>query len=101
MSTGDNKRRKLIDVHYKHIIGSDPSRIAGADAEQAQSFQIATAVKQWFDSGYDPINLIRMLLAGACFVADNCDVSREQMVQVIRQAKIMRDRQLIYKPEGE
>lgn len=101
MSTGDKRRRLLVDASVKHVIGGDASRQAGADALNAQSFKIATFVKQSFDAGFEPANMIRMLLSGACFIADNCGVSRDQLVQAIRMSQAPADAQLIYKPQGD
>lgn len=100
MTTGDQKRKVLVDAASAHIIGAAESRQSGADAIRAQSFQIATAVKQWFDGGYEPANMIRMLLSGACFLADNCGVSREQLIKVITMATAPSDAELIWKPQG-
>lgn len=95
----DRKMAKIrVDNAVKHVIGDDPARKGGEDALQAQRFNIASAVRQWFDGGYEPLELIRMLLSGACFVADNVGVTREQLVEVIRAAGPMKDAQLIFKP---
>lgn len=94
----EKKRRIRVDEAVKHVIG-DSNRVGtGSDAERAQSFVIAKFVRECFDAGFEPLNMIRMLCAGACFLADNSGVSREQLVEVIRAAKLMPGRELIFDP---
>jgi len=85
--TYDYIRRMLVDKQASSIIGDDEKRKATSDDERAQSFAIAKFTQECFDAGFDPVNQIRMFLVGAIWLADQCGVSREQMIEVLRVAR--------------
>lgn len=98
----DELRKRLAEVmrQTKLITTIDEQRTSSGADLTAQSAAIANQIRLWIDGGYDPVNLIRMLLCGAVFIGDNYRVSRNQMAQVCLQAKLPADASLIFKPGG-
>lgn len=102
MSNWWNRRRRLrVDDTSKLLLGPDVLKPAGADDLAAQQYQVGIAIRGWYDAGYNHIGLIQNLLVGACFVADNTGVSREQLAKLIVMVEMKKERQLIYKPDDE
>lgn len=83
---------------YKTITGVDPRASGVGMEEQSVRMKVATMVRELFDGGADPIVLIQSYLVGAVWLADNCGVSREQLVQLVTSVELKRDRALIFKP---
>lgn len=92
------QRRLRVDDTIRALQGEDPRKSAGADALAAQQFTVGMAVRSWYDANFDPVSLIQNLLVGACFIADNHGVSREQLAKLIMMVELKSDRQLIYNP---
>lgn len=83
---------------YKTITGVDPRTSGPQLEEQTVRMKVATMVRELFDAGADPIVLIQSYLVGAVWLADNCGISREQLVKLVTAVELKRDRALIFKP---
>lgn len=102
MGESDDARRRRVhmDDARRMVTGVDVSKSASEDDKQAQRFKLAEVHRQFYDAGFDPLVMIEMMLAGACFFGDNHGVSRQQMAKIIEAIDIGQNRQLIYTGKG-
>jgi hypothetical protein len=94
----ENRRLLRAKATTEALLGENPATRGSSDDLAAQQFKVGMFVRACFDGGFDRISLIQNLLVGACFIADNFGVSRQQLSEVILAIELKKDRQMIYKP---
>lgn len=106
MAVGDDDRnsfQRRADYErameaLKVVTGSDQLKRASDTDRATQRVTFAQLVRQVYDGGWDRMTLIESLLAGACFLADNHGVSRQQLCAFVAELALSKDRELVYAP---
>ncbi len=91
-------RRQLSQMATKEITGVDPSKSGRAIDRQGQKDQIAEQIIGLLRRGYDPMVIMEMLIAGLAWFADNHGVSRQQIIDHLKDAKMPERRSLLWTP---
>jgi hypothetical protein len=72
------------DNAFKAITGVDPRKKHSEAALAAQRQVVARIVFDLYENrGFEWVGLVQMLIAGACFVAEQNGVSRDKLKQVL------------------
>lgn len=92
-------RSQLAAAATAEITGTDPRRSSAGMSEHDQRILVATTITDLWRSGrVHPHVLMQMLIGGLAFLADNHSVSREQLVGMLRAAKLPEERSLLWTP---
>jgi len=92
-----DRRLQRVARTSKHLLGQN----AGGADEEAQQYNVGVFVRACFDGGYDPEVLCRSLMVGAIWIADNINIPRAKLIEMVGLVEMKKERQLIYTPDDK